>query len=126
VRRSLVNDPAVIAAQGEDVTAIYSQLDVLLQNPNTVVFPANSGIGGIASNFITEYWLKSAFDRYVLEGADLLTELQDAEVITRAYLDCLATYEPDPSVSFDTEFGDFESIMTCSNAVDPDLDFGIN
>lgn len=124
VRSAALSDPAVIAAQGEDVVAIYNQLYALLQNPNTVVFPANSGLGGIASNFLTEYWLKSAFDAYVLEGADLVTELEDAQVTTQAYLDCIAVYEPDTTTTDDPMMGDFMAMAECANAVDPELDFG--
>ncbi|MBN2470864.1 MAG: hypothetical protein JXN59_09080, partial [Anaerolineae bacterium] len=125
VRASQVNDPAVVAAQGADVAAIYAQLYTLLQNPNTVVFPANSGIGGIASNFLTEYWLKTAFDAYVLEGADLITALEDAQATTQAYLDCLAAYQPD-SAATDPIFGSFTGMMDCATTVDPTLSIGQN
>ena len=126
VRSSQVGDPAVVAAQGEDVATVYAQLNSLLQNPNTIVFPANSGLGGIASNFLTEYWLKAAFDAYVLEGADLVTELQDAQVTTQAYLDCIAVYEPDTTTNDDPMMGNFMAMGECANAVDPELNFGMN
>jgi hypothetical protein len=117
----------VVAAQGADVAALYAQLNTLLQNPNTVVFPANSGIGGIAGNFVTEYWLKVAFDAYVLQGADLLTELENAQMTTQAYLDCMATYEPDTTgLGDDPMLGSFMGMMTCATSVDPDLNLGFN
>ncbi|MBN1966313.1 MAG: extracellular solute-binding protein, partial [Anaerolineae bacterium] len=124
VRRSLINDPTVAASQGADVIAIYSQLETLLQNPNTVIFPANSGLGGIATNFITEYWLKAAFDAYVLDGADLLSQLQDAEVTTLAYLECVATTQAADLVAGEDMMGGFGAMMDCAQAVDPTLNLG--
>ncbi len=121
VRRSLLSDPAVVAAQGEKIAAIYAQLDALLQKPNTVVFPANSGMGGIAANFITEYWLKAAFDRYVLENGDLLTALEDAQSTTQAYLDCVAQQTSTATTSGDPMFGQFQQMATCVTLVDPSI-----
>ncbi len=121
-RRSLVNDPAVVAAQGQDIAAAYQQLDALMRAPNTIVFPMQSGAGGAgALNFIQEYWLRRAFDNYVNNGADLDVELADAQQYTQAYMECAAGITLDTTA---TDFGDqfrasAEQIRTCATSVDP-------
>jgi hypothetical protein len=121
-RQSLVNDPAVIAAQGEEVVAIYQQLDALLRDPNTIVLPVQSGQGGMnAFNFIQEYWLRRAFDSYVLEGADLEQALSEAEMLTLAYMECTQGVVVDTTM---TDIGEqrreaAEKMLACATGVDP-------
>lgn len=123
--RSLINDPDVIAAQGEDTLAVYSQVDTVMQNPNTIVFPVNfGGGGGGGANFLSEYWLRQAYDSYVLEGADLEIELMEAESVTQAYLDCAATLPPpDPSATGGPG-GGFAGLQECAQRADPAFALG--
>ncbi len=44
-RRSMINSPEVVAAQGADAVAFYNAMDTLMQQPNTIVFPAGQ-VGG--------------------------------------------------------------------------------
>lgn len=126
-RQSLVNDPVVASAQGPEVATVYQQLDTLLRDPNTIVFPTYSaGRGRSAVNFIEGYWLNRAMDRYVLENADLEYELAEAEMLTLAYQDCAANIvinetDPDPNGG---QFQLFQQIQQCALSVDPDFSLG--
>jgi ABC-type glycerol-3-phosphate transport system substrate-binding protein len=122
-QRSLINDPEVVASMDADTLAVYAQVDAIMQNPNTIVFPSIIGGGRGATSFLTEYWLKQAYDNYVLDGADLETELMEAEVTTQAYLDCVATLPPtDPSQG--NGFGAFQGLQECAQRVDPEFNLG--
>ncbi len=121
VRQSLVNDPTVVASQGATVAQVYQQLDSLLRSPNTIVFPAiTTGGGALALDFIQEYWLKQAFDNYVLNGSDLDYELSQAQNTTLAYMDCVQGMTVDTSTTTQQQQGAlFDQIRTCATSVDP-------
>ncbi len=126
-RQSLVYDPIVAAAQGPEVVAVYQQLDAVLRNPNTIVFPTFTGGGGRAAlTFIDNYWLNRAMDRYVLEDADLEFELAEAEMITKAYQECAVGIVIDETA--DGQGGGqrqvFEQIQQCATSVDPEFSLG--
>ena len=89
-RRSQLNNAELGASLGVDLSNFYRQFESLLQSPNVIEFP--SVTGGITSptDFITQYWLNRAMDRYVLEDADLETELADADVFAKDYQTCTA------------------------------------
>ncbi|MBN1287401.1 MAG: extracellular solute-binding protein [Anaerolineae bacterium] len=120
-RGSLVGSAAVLAAQGEDVVEIYQQLDALMDAPNTIVFPTfTMGRGASVTNFIQEYWLKRAFDHYVLEGADLDYELSEAEMYTNAYLECTQGIVLDETGESPEQMrAMFQQIAACATGVDP-------
>jgi ABC-type glycerol-3-phosphate transport system substrate-binding protein len=126
-RQSLVNDPTVEAAQGQDITAIYQELDTLLRSPNTIVFPTfTEGRGGGALSFLQTYWLQKAFDNYVNNNADLDTELTDAQQITTAYLECAANIVVDTSAATGNNPGGgrFQALGQCATTADPTFSFG--
>ena len=60
------------------------------------------------TDFFAAQWLNSAFDAYVLEDADLLTALQDAQQKTNDYLACAAQVRDDAG---------FEEYITCAENV---------
>ena len=126
-RGSLVNDPLVAAAQGPEVAAVYRQLDTLLRDPNTLVFPTfSAGRGVSAISFVEMYWLNRAMDRYVLQNADLEAELAEAELLTRAYQDCAARIVVDESGLNPQEARRelFQQIQQCAVSVDPTFSLG--
>jgi hypothetical protein len=90
-RRSVINSPELGQVRGEEAVAFFNALDEQLQQPNIVEFPAlvNGGFSQIG-DFIASLWLYRAMDSYVLEDADLLSELEDAEQYTNDYLACIA------------------------------------
>ncbi|NLX11097.1 MAG: extracellular solute-binding protein [Chloroflexi bacterium] len=125
-RASLASDPAVIAAQGEDVAALYQQLDALLRAPNTIVFPTfGIGRGGGGMSMMLSNWLRQAMDSYVTEGADLETALAEAEALTLAYLECVAQITLDTSTDAVMPGGEqFRQMAECAALVDPSFGQG--
>jgi ABC-type glycerol-3-phosphate transport system substrate-binding protein len=116
-RRSVMNDPAVVATQGEDRVAVFNQLDALMQDPNTIVFPSLFRQGGSPTEFALEFWLGRAFDNYVLQDADLETELAAAQMYVDDYQACVASLPPfDPSAPGQ---GYFAQVIGCITSVDP-------
>jgi ABC-type glycerol-3-phosphate transport system substrate-binding protein len=126
VRQSLTSDPAVVAAQGEEIVSIYQQIDALLRSPNTIIFPTfTAGRGGGPLTMMQSYWLRRAFDRYVSEGADLETELADAETLALAYQECVQSITVDTSGNTqDQGRQTFELISQCATTVDPTFSMG--
>jgi len=125
-RQSLTTDPAVVAAQGEEIMSIYQQIDALLRSPNTIVFPTfTAGRGGGPLTMMQSYWLRRAFDRYVSEGADLETELADAQTLVLAYQECVQSINLDPSAGAQEQGPQlFELISQCATSVDPTFSLG--
>jgi ABC-type glycerol-3-phosphate transport system substrate-binding protein len=68
-----------------EYSAFYAEFNQQLNAPNLVVIQGN--YTGNAHS--VTYWLYRAFDRYVLEDADLLSELSIAEQFTNEYLLCV-------------------------------------
>ncbi len=115
-RRSQFDNQALVAAQGESVISFYRAQDALLSDINTVTIP--TAFSGGSDSFILNYWLNRAFDRYVLEGANLETELAAAEQFTREYQQCSFTITPfEPSTSDPQSF--FQQYEDCAVQVDP-------
>jgi hypothetical protein len=87
-------------ALGADTVSAYQRFAELLNAPNVVNLST--------TDFFVAQWLNSAFDAYVLEDADLLTALQDAQQKTNDYLTCAAQVP---------EAADFEAYLTCVESV---------
>lgn len=125
-RRSQINDPSAASLQGEDLSAFYSKIDEQLQAPNQIEFPSPLGSADASSigNFITQIWLNRAFDRYVLEDADLDLELTDAEMFANAYADCIAdipAFDPASMTSVQDQINYFRQYLECATKIDPSL-----
>ncbi len=119
VRSSALNDPALVAAQGQGVVDFYRAVDSRLRDPNTIAIPSASG--GAVLDFPAQYWLFRAFDRYLLKNADLESELVSAQQTTRAYLDCLASSVLTANVQTDSQ-----RQLECARKADPDPDSVFN
>ena len=89
-----------------------------MRQPNTVGVPAlQLSFEGITKIFQT-FWLNRAFDRYVLNDADLETELADAELFTHAFLECEAAVPAfDPMVDEPQTY--FMQFARCAFRIDP-------
>jgi ABC-type glycerol-3-phosphate transport system substrate-binding protein len=118
-RRSILNSPALAAAQGQAMVTFYQAMDALMQKPNAVVIPTGFNFDPSAvGNTLLSFWLNRAFDRYVKEDANLDTELADAALFTTDYQNCTSVIPP-----FDANSDDFQSyfrqFMNCAVQVDP-------
>ncbi len=107
------------------LAALYQQINTLLNNPNTIVFPTFTQGGGSITSMFQSYWLFKAFDNY-LAGSDLQSELENAQMITQTYLDCVASYTPDTTTTDQAGGGMFEQISTCATSADPTFTMGGN
>lgn len=124
-RQSLVTNPVVATSQGTDVAALYTQLDTLLKNPNTIIFPSFGAGRGNITSFVEEYWLGKAFDNYVLNGKDLQTELQNAQTMTQAYEECAKNITTDTTLTAQQQRQQLiQQISQCATSVDPTFTIG--
>jgi len=120
-RRSQLTNPSLVDTQGQRAVDFYTQMDFLMSEPNVLLIPTSFS-GGIesAGEFLTVNWLYEAFDAYVLEGADLITELEEAQLMATGFQECsegLPAY--DPTVDSPQEY--FGQLTTCATQVDPDI-----
>jgi ABC-type glycerol-3-phosphate transport system substrate-binding protein len=117
-RYSVLNDPAYTSTQSADVLETYSRIAELATQPNTIIFPSLRG--GNIENFLVQYWLNQAMDNYVLNDADLETELSDAQQHATAYQECIVGIPPfDPAQGSREEY--VGQIQQCATLADPDL-----
>jgi ABC-type glycerol-3-phosphate transport system substrate-binding protein len=124
-RRSLINNPDITAAQGEDVTTLYTNYIELLNAPNAVVIPSIFAEGNIAIGPILEsQWINRAFDNYVLEDGDLEADLAEAELFISEYRTCSEDIPPFDIRAIETLNDALASVRDyadCAVRVDPSL-----
>jgi hypothetical protein len=126
-RRSLIDATSVTMSQGQNLVDIYQQIDSLMQQPNTVIFPSQFGGGGdnTPNSFIVQFWLNRAFDRYVLEDADLESELAEAQTNAQTYLECAAAIPAFDPAEYDNQDAQVEYFLQygeCATAIDPSME----
>ena len=127
-RRSAIDALATSAVQGEDLAAIYSEIDALLQDPTTVIVPSQfSGAGGDVGSFVLPIWLNRAMDAYVLEDADLEGELSDAQLFATAYMGCIDGIEridlgTVSAMPLQEQLTYIRQFSDCAVSVDPSLE----
>jgi ABC-type glycerol-3-phosphate transport system substrate-binding protein len=114
-RASALEDPAVTAAQGENVVAFYKAVAAQQQSRNAVVF---------GWNLNTEVWfpmvmMSKAFDAYVLDGADLDTVLDDAQKHIDTYSTCAA--DAPASDTAESETARYQYLISCFSKASPEL-----
>jgi hypothetical protein len=120
-RRSQISDPTLINTQGQNAVDFYTQMDSLMSQPNVLLIPTSFS-GGVASagEFLTANWLYQAFDNYVLNGADLVTGLQEAQLLATNFQDCIKDIPPyDPTADNQQDY--FRQLADCATQVDPTL-----
>lgn len=128
-RRSQLNNPELAAALGLDLSAFYAQYEAQLQAPNVLEFPSlNTGAVSSPGDFITQTWLNRAMDRYVLEDADLETELAEAEMFARDYQTCmegLPPYNQAMLSSQQEQLSYARGLFNCIESADPSMAEGL-
>ena len=118
VSRAQLDSPALAAALGDDVVEFYHVYAAQFDNPNVYVMPFRTHI----SRWIEDIWFNRALDRVVLEGADLETELEEAQTKIVEFRRCAADIPPFVSSLSDEErsaiYGQYTA---CGIKVDPSL-----
>lgn len=120
-RRSQLNDPALVTAQGQSAVDFYQQMDFLMSQPEVLLIPTSFS-GGVesAGEFLTTNWLYQAFDNYVLEDADLVTELEEAQLLATGFQECTEAIPAyDPTIDSPQQY--FGQLANCATQVDPEL-----
>lgn len=114
-RRSMLND----ASRTADQISFYNQIDALLSDPNTVEFPS-AFRGASPASFLQLRWLEQVFDAYVLNDADLETELTEAQTISQTFQECVAGIPAfDPAT--EDQRGYFQQFGECARLADPNM-----
>jgi len=128
-RRSVLSSPDLSTLQSPQTVQLYNDIALIMDDPNTVSIPAgfDAGIESTGDQLLI-LWLIQAFDAYVLEDADLETELEEAQLFSNNYRGCAAEIPPyDPAI--DQVFGYVGKFFDCAIQVDPSMadvlpDFG--
>lgn len=124
-RRSAFSHPSLGSVLGEDNLTFLNQVDLALNDPNTVIiFDVNVGATVSPGDYLIFLWLNRAFDRYVLEDADLEAELAAAQSSAVAYQECVAPIPPFDISQYPTPSDQqryFEQFTDCLLLVDPEL-----
>lgn len=106
-RRSTVTD----AAQ----RPVLAAFEASLNDPDVFVIP--SSWERTSFEALLPLWLYRAFDRYVLENADLEVELAEAERFTQEYVTCALALPPfDPRENSRSHYA---QVRNCAEKVDP-------
>jgi ABC-type glycerol-3-phosphate transport system substrate-binding protein len=122
VRRSLLNDESLGQLQVADVAGYYDELQAALTDPNLIVFPSPFASGtGAARDYILYMFLYRAFDNYVVDGADLETELANAETLALGFQGCTANILPPTSAEESDMTEYYRQFLECAVLVDPTL-----
>jgi ABC-type glycerol-3-phosphate transport system substrate-binding protein len=116
-RRSLIDDPGT-QSQGPDVVSFYRAFDKTLQDPSVLVMPAQIAS---ADDYILGYFLNRAFDRYVLDNADLQAELKEAELFAKGYQECTANIAPMTGTTTEELGAYYKQFSDCAIKIDPGL-----
>ncbi len=117
--RSQFDNPALTAAIGPNAADFFRQMDTTLQAPNAVIIPASFGPRtGSSANMVIRRILDQVFDNYVLNNADLSTELQTAQSNAQDFETCMTSAPPyDPANP--SAYND--AVTSCATSVDPNL-----
>ncbi|MEO8611218.1 MAG: hypothetical protein ABI690_25200 [Chloroflexota bacterium] len=121
-RAAAINDPVLLAAQGENAVSLDQEFAHLLTAPNTVIFHSGMGGGGVYSveMFYIYQWLGRAFDAYVLDIADLDTVLADAQSKADDFVSCVNKI---PALSADAGEAEmsayYDGLAACMKLADP-------
>jgi ABC-type glycerol-3-phosphate transport system substrate-binding protein len=124
VRQSQLQNTETNAALGLDLSSFYLSFDALLRGPNVIEFPSSFDGSASPGAFITQLWVNRVMDRYVLQDADLETELADAARYINEYTTCTADIPPFDPNNYATQAEQidyFRQFTRCAVAIDPEL-----
>jgi len=113
-------DAPEIAAQGEDLVAVYQAIDEMISAPNVINIRGDNGFGGYRGAFVEQFWVNSLFDNYVLEGADLAVEAAQVEADIAVFRECvdgIPEFTPDMEEAEARELS--RTFADCAISIDP-------
>jgi len=110
---SILENSAYSVQQNPQLLNISRKLAILLDKPNTVVFPGEFLGNNMFELEIRYQWLFQAFDNYMLKGADLEGELKQSEAYTKSYVTCLDQLQSPTERDFS------DSVRNCAIRADP-------
>ena len=116
-RHSLLDSQGV-TAQGADVAAFYKAYERALQDPSSVNIPPQVSSAG---DYVLSFFLNRVFDRYVLENADLDSELKQAETYAKGYQECIAKIPPEVPTATKEMTAYYQQFTDCAIKLDPSL-----
>ena len=120
-RLSQLNAPE-IAAQGGDVVEVFQSYADLLSKPDVLVFDQYNVLN-YYGGWIEQMWLNQVFDHYVLENADLESELELAESNILTYRDCTSGVPNiDINASQEETLALLRQYARCAVGIDPSLE----
>ncbi len=122
-RRSLLDDPALVAAQGAETVAVYRQIAELLQEATTIALPAFSS-GTPVTEQIMQLELYKALDKYMAADSrvELETALRDSEDSAKVFMACSADIPLLDMTSTDSQKAYFKAVKACALRADPQLE----
>ncbi len=121
-RRSMLDNPALAATQGRALVARFHEVDRLLQDPSTVIFPSDLSPARAAGvDYFFQHWLYEAFDSYVFEDGDLETALKDAQLNSQAFLECTTQLPPYDASTQEMRRSYWLALWDCAAKVDPKI-----
>jgi ABC-type glycerol-3-phosphate transport system substrate-binding protein len=111
-RRSIINSSEFAATTDEADIAYYNNFADTMADSRTIILPDQNMLNPTTSSYIIQYWLYRAFDRYVLENADLDAELETAQTMADELLACVDAVDAeeqgvDCAVDIDPSLSDF-------------------
>lgn len=120
-RHSVLASPELSILQSPEIVQLYNDIALKMDDPNTIAIPVgfDSGVESTGSQLLI-LWLIGAFDRYVLEDADLVVELEEAQLFSESYRGCAANIPAyDPAI--DQIFDYVGKFFDCAIQVDPSM-----
>lgn len=115
-RHSLINSNELFVTQGESTVNFYRELATVIEQPNTIILPAN--IDATTGAFGVTTWLFDVFNNYLADNVvDLEADLMDAQQTTNDYLLCVESIPPINEIQGITPQDFFTEIQTCQTSV---------
>ncbi|MEQ8676839.1 MAG: extracellular solute-binding protein [Aggregatilineales bacterium] len=113
ISRAVLENQAYVATQDARALDVYTTFADFTRREDAIVFPRTFGTG--LGDALPMIWLNRAFDNYVLQGADLQTELALAQMLTLDYQACYNAINTQDTATFQQQVND------CVSNVDPTL-----
>lgn len=114
---TLVDDPSLVASQSNEIIQFYKEYVEVLQSENAIYFPPISDFPINLSTFIEGIWLNQVFDAYVIDGADLTSEMNDLRNDIEVFRSCVANIDVESQYSQ----GYRDAVIDCGVGVSPEL-----